>query len=262
MLVHEVEIDPVDDFEGEIGKTFELLRRTSLLVTKARNQRSFPIVLSGNCVATAGVAAGISASSELKDVDLTCVWFDAHDDFNTPDTVVSGYFDSMAIAMMVGDCWKEMMASVPGQRTMDLQRFVHVGMRDVSELERKRVNDSHLCTVWGGVGRAGHFGRELSVELEKRGAGHPAVVHVDLDCLDVSLGKVNKFSAPGGLIETDLDGCLHVIARKVRPVSLTLASFDPSFEGAENIARIAVSSVKNFVVDMANHGQLVRNSSS
>ncbi len=26
------------------------------------------------------------------------MWFDAHDDFNTPDTVMSGYFDSQPIA--------------------------------------------------------------------------------------------------------------------------------------------------------------------
>jgi arginase len=122
--VHELEIPPVqDDFEGEIGRTFELIRRVALAVTAARDAASFPIVLAGNCCISVGVAAGLSGSAELRgrgageadgEDGLGCVWFDAHDDYNVPDSMVSGYFDSQGIAMMAGECWKGLMATVPG----------------------------------------------------------------------------------------------------------------------------------------------------
>ncbi|EAQ84153.1 hypothetical protein CHGG_10557 [Chaetomium globosum CBS 148.51] len=64
--VHEFEIPPVEDtFEGEIGRTFELIRRVSLAVTAARDAASFPVVLAGNCCISVGVAAGLCGSREL-----------------------------------------------------------------------------------------------------------------------------------------------------------------------------------------------------
>jgi arginase len=49
------ELAPVDEFEGEIGRSFELLRRLS----KAVADNTFPLVLSGNCMAGVGIACGL-----------------------------------------------------------------------------------------------------------------------------------------------------------------------------------------------------------
>lgn len=46
------EIGPVDEFEGEIGRSFELLRRISTAVSEAVTQNTFPLILSGNCMAS------------------------------------------------------------------------------------------------------------------------------------------------------------------------------------------------------------------
>jgi arginase family enzyme len=50
-----------------------------------------------------------------------CVWFDAHDDYNIPDTVLSGYLDSQALALLAGECWKGMLKTVPGHESIKLQ---------------------------------------------------------------------------------------------------------------------------------------------
>ncbi|RKU41277.1 hypothetical protein DL546_000656 [Coniochaeta pulveracea] len=257
VTVHEVEIDPVDEYEGEIGRSFEILRRTSKLVTQARNSGSFPIVLSGNCVASVGVAAGLSASDGLQGEEVGCVFFDAHDDYNTPDTVVSGYFDSMAISMLTGESWKQLLATVPGYKPLRLNRLIHVGMRDVTELERQRVLDAGMEVVWGGEekpdGRSGQgFHLALLDRLEKvfrgdtrsrGGKQPPCLIHLDLDCLDASLGKANKFAAPGGLDEQELLASFSNINLHTLPVALTVASFDPAYEGADKIAEVAVNAV-------------------
>ncbi|KAB5559637.1 hypothetical protein GE09DRAFT_62091 [Coniochaeta sp. 2T2.1] len=259
LLVHEVDIEPVDDFEGEIGRSFEILRRTSKLVTEARDRSSFPVVLSGNCSATVGVAAGLSGSKTLNGADIGCIWFDAHDDYNTPDTVMSGYFDSMGIAMLTDECWKGLLATVPGHRAVDLQNVVHVGMRDVTEAERKRVIDSGLDVVWGSDDtdeQDVYFAEQLGQVLTSKELGH-TMVHVDLDCLDKSLGHVNKFAAAGGLYEQDLIECLATIMSLSDPTSLTVASFDPSYEGAENIARIATQAVTGFFQGLASKGAVL-----
>lgn len=261
VVVHSLEIPPIDDdsdFQGEIGRSFEILRRTSELVAQARDRRSFPIVLSGNCCATVGVAGSIFAavsSDELdgRQNDVGCVWFDAHDDYNTPDTVVSGYFDSMGIAMLAGECWRALLADVPGHRPLDVGKMVHVGMRDVTDAERQRVVDAGLDVVWGNSEESVDFAARLGETLVRKRLG-PTLVHVDLDCLDISVGQVNKFAAPGGLFEEDLSRCLERVVAFTEPLSLTVASFDPSYDSAEKIAKIAVEAVKGFVASLVSKG--------
>jgi arginase len=92
VTVHMDEIPPVDDFEGEIGRSFEVLRRTSLAVSKARASNSFPFILSGNCMASVGAACGLGIK------DLNFIYFDAHDDMDTPSTNENGYFDAMGLS--------------------------------------------------------------------------------------------------------------------------------------------------------------------
>jgi arginase len=239
---------PVDEFEGEIGRSFELIRRTSKAVSQAHSNASFPIVLAGNCSATVGVAAGSIASPDiLRGEKLGCVWFDAHDDYNTPDTVMSGYFDSQCIAMLAGECWKGLLGTVPGHSPMNLREsLIHVGMRDVNDLERQRVLEAGFDVVWGNVEEKVDFAKSLGGRLNQKKLG-PTMVHLDVDSLDVSLGKANQFAVPGGLFEKDLEGCLNAILKKTRPVSLTVASFDPSLDKSENLAAITIKAVTNFL---------------
>lgn len=256
--VREIEIGPVDEFEGEIGRSFELFRRTSTLVSEAHNSNSFPIVLSGNCSAAVGVAAGYNRSLRARKTGekLGCIWFDAHDDYNTPDTVVSGYFDSQPIAMLAGECWKGIVGSVKGHEAMDIrEKLVHVGLRDVNEVERQRVLDAGFDVVWGDEngGRMEDFAGRLRGFLEEKDLG-PTMLHFDVDALDLSLGKANQFSVAGGLFEEDLLACYDVIVQRTRPVSLTMASFDPSGEGAENIGLITIRSIKSLVGSLIKGG--------
>ncbi|KAL2256634.1 hypothetical protein VTK26DRAFT_1382 [Humicola hyalothermophila] len=248
--VLEVEIPPVaDDFEGEIGRSFELIRRISLAVTAARNRSSFPIILAGNCYSSVGVAAGLWGSGDLKDAGddaLGCVWFDAHDDYNVPDTVVSGYFDSQGIAMMAGECWKALIKTIPGFRPTPVRRVIHCGMRDVNQLERDRVEASDMGVVWGDATKKVDFEAGLRSELRARfgeDKDTATLVHLDVDVLDSSLGRASHFGCPGGLLEEDMAGCMAAISERTIPVAFTVASFDPYCDGDESAKRLAEISI-------------------
>ncbi|KAI9163659.1 Arginase [Paramyrothecium foliicola] len=259
VTVNEVEIEPVGEFEGEIGRSFELMRRVSTSVTEALDNGAFPLILSGNCSAAVGVAAGYTGSSHnLPERELGCVWFDAHDDYNNPDTVLSGYFDSQAIAMLGGECWKALLGTIPGHTAMSLrEKLVHVGMRDVNDLERQRVLKAGFDVIWGKSEGRTNFAGELEQSLKGKDFG-PTMLHLDVDSLDLSLGKANQFSAPGGLLEDDLRDCIDVVMQRTQPVSLTVASFDPFYHGAENIAAIAVRAITRLVSSLISAGALCR----
>jgi arginase len=189
--VHEFEIEPVDELDGELAKSFEIFRRTSTLVSQARNSQSFPIVLSGNCSAAVGVSAGLT-STGTRGADLGCVWFDAHDDFHTPDTIASGYGDSMAIAIVAGLCYKKLLQSVPGHQPLALKNLVHVGMRDVTDEEKEMVLDAGFDIIWGSTENKVDFEAGLNRALEQKSL-HDTMVHVDLDSLDASMGMASPW---------------------------------------------------------------------
>ncbi|CAJ2507631.1 Uu.00g088170.m01.CDS01 [Anthostomella pinea] len=231
-------IDPVNDFEGEIGRSFELLRRIAAAVKAARASRSFPIVLAGNCNSSVGVFAGLTAGA-VPHGELGIIWHDAHDDYHNPDTLESGYFDAMGVSMLTGESWKGLTSSIPGFQPMRKDRVVFCGVRDVSD----------------------SYAKALQSILGQLEAPRRAIVHWDLDSLDSgSCGKANRFAASGGLTGDDLQGIAAMLPKTIIPEALTLASFDPSCSerGGAVIAGISVKSISKLLQVMAEEGQLLR----
>lgn len=256
--VHLEEIDPVDDFEGEIGRSFEILRRTSIAVNKAVSRNTFPLVLSGNCMATAGVACGLSNHKDDKK-SFSFIYFDSHDDLDSPDVNENGYMDAMGLSMLRGESWKKLMSSVPGFQPLDYGngQFLYVGLRDQSDVQRQRVIDAGMGSIWGDASRKVDFVRELETQLGQKYYDQ-ALVHLDLDVLDESFGKVNDYPSPGGMFEEDLISCMNLVPRKSSPVSLTVCSFDPNAGDGDKIARTAIRAVTTFVRSLLESGRLDR----
>ncbi|KAJ4183802.1 hypothetical protein NW767_013460 [Fusarium falciforme] len=217
LIVYEIVLEPVDEFEGEIGRSFELHRRTSKAVTQAVESNSFPLILSGNSSSTVGVMAGIANSRLYRDADLPgCLWFDAHDGYNTPDIILSCYLDAMGIAMLEGEAWKALLETIPGFRPLNLKRkLIHCGMRDVTEEQRHRVVHAGFPVVRGSTEEKVNFKDELQSLLIQKGAS-PRVIHLDLDYLDTSAGIANKYAAPGGLSKQDLVGYMDTVPARCR----------------------------------------------
>ena len=240
-------IDAVDDFEGEIGRSFEIIRRISHAVSRAVADDSFPIVLAGNCNAEVGVAAGLNSRDPSKSPP-EIIWFDAHSDYDTPDEAVSGYFDGMGVSMLSGESWKALMATVPGHRPLGMENFVFVGVRDLSDGQRRKLEGSEARVVYGGVaeGSRRDFPGDLASVLGD-GKDVKCSVHVDLDCLDTEIGMANEYAASGGMSEEDLRECLEIVGRRRVPVSLTVASFNPGLDGGDRIADVAVEAIVQFV---------------
>lgn len=106
-----------------------------------------------------------------------------------------------------------------------------------------KLEKSSARVVYGSTTEHVDFAGRLS-ELLDRTSERFGLVHVDLDCLDTSIGLANEYAAPGGL---DLLDSLDVILAKRRPIALTVASFNPNLEGGDRIAELAVDVIVHFV---------------
>jgi arginase len=230
-------IPPVDGHEGEIGRTFEVKRRIASAVAEARSAGAFPVVLAGNCNAEVGVWSG------LGEPEAGLFWFDAHPDFDTPDEHRSGYLDGMGVATLAGQCWRNMAASVPGFTPFPVQRLIYCGIRDFDPGQREKVEAAGIRAAIGSKERPTDYVGEFSALLGDLPFRH-ASVHLDVDCLDTEVGIANEYAAPGGLSVGQLHDCLGNACEAAAPVSLTIASFNPSFEGADRISRAAIDGAR------------------
>jgi arginase len=249
------EISRVDDFEGEIGRSFEVLRRTSEAVSQAVAKQSFPLVLSGNCMASAGIACG------LRIDDLGFIYFDAHDDMETPAWNTNGYLDAMGLSMLAGKSWEKLASTIPGYKPFRYERFLYCGLRDVSDESRQTVAESGADVIWGDANVKVNFASKLQEQLKARNYS-PALVHLDLDVLDETVGKVNGFESAGGLTEIDLVESMALVPLNATPKSLTVCSFNPNLGDGDKIAKIGVRAIVAFMTSLLESGVLKTDNST
>jgi arginase len=215
--VQRVTIDPPSEsWRAEIATAFELARAVADAVRAARRAGAFPLVLSGNC---GPAAIGCVAAEPAPAV----FWFDAHGDFNTPETTSSGFLDGMQLATLTGRCWRQLARRVDGFRALDETSVALVGARDLDPPERQQLDASRIRQV-----PPGDYGAELTAAVgliaEQCVA---AYVHLDLDVLDPSEGRANVYAAPGGLSRQDVEWGIEQIRANFFLYAASLTSFDP-----------------------------------
>jgi len=221
---------PPHSWNAEIQTGFELMRMLSSAVRDARAANRFPIVLAGNCNTAIGTVAGLGADS------TGIVWFDAHADFNTPETTTSGFLDGTALAILTGRCWTQLAATVPDFQPVADQRVCLVGTRDIDSLEGGLLDESGVEVVSPRQIRSTLRQTLTSINEHVENA----YVHLDLDVLDSGVAAANKFAVSGGLTLGDMDYALSEIAQTLRITGVALTAYDPAEDSDGAAAAAAI----------------------
>jgi arginase len=227
-----VVVAPTDLFPGEIAVTLALQRQVAEHVADARRDGAFPLVLSGNCITAVGTIAGMRSTGSKRP---GICWFDAHADANTPETSTSGFVDGMAVAMLIGACWRPLTHSVPGFAAVPASHVVLVGTRDVDPLEEEAVRAA-------GIRRLASTGLrdELPSALDALAVCDEVYLHVDLDVLDPSEGRANGYAVTGGLTGGMLRDAVTQVRRHCRVGAASFTAYDPACDPEGRIAVLAV----------------------
>ncbi len=221
---HAVRVDtieaPAPMFPAEIATAFALNSALAGRVRTAIAEGEFPIVLAGNCNATLGTVAGVGAE------DTGLLWFDAHGDFNTPETTLGGFLDGMGLATVVGRCWSQLSDQVPGFAPLEERNVFLLAVRDLDPLEARLLADSEVTVMPPSRVRA-----ELVPALDRlRTRARHVHLHIDLDSLDPSEGVANALHAKGGLGVEEMHGIIRLVSERLPIAAATFSSYDPSYD--------------------------------
>ena len=233
---------PAGAWRAEIQTAFELMRMLSTAVREAREANRLPIILAGNCNTAIGTLAGLGEG-------VGVAWFDAHADFNTPETTTSGFLDGNALATITGRCWKALALTVPGFKPIPDAYVCLVGTREVDSLEGELLAESSVEVVQPSRVRSELAGRLRSIahHVDKM------YVHLDLDVLDAGVATANSYAVPGGLTVDDVEHAVALIGQNFEIAAVTLSAYEPSADADGRAAQAAIR-LACAAADTAGHG--------
>ncbi len=236
--VRTFETDVGSAFPTDVGVAFELARVIGAHVKDSVRRGRFPIVLAGNCSSCLGTVAGLGAT------DVAVVWFDAHGDFNTPETTGSGFLDGMSLALLTGRCWTTMSKSVPGLAPIPEPRVVLVGARDLDPEEMELLAASRIALLPPDILRRQGLEQAAGPVIDRLGEiARSVYVHVDLDVLDPGEGRANEYAAPDGLALAELLSLVDLIGQRLTIRAAAITAYDPAFDEDGDIYRAAIEIV-------------------
>jgi arginase len=241
--VNPVVVESQSTLPAEVATAFELDRLVSEEVRAAMEAGEFPLVLSGNCNTAVGTLGGIGPYGS------GIVWFDAHADFNTPETTTTGFTDGMGIAITVGHCWSAMAASIPDFHPLAETNVMLVGTRDASRAEQKRLDDSEVVVVEADLVKRKGLPEALAAALHTlRSRVERVYIHLDVDVLDAEqVGPANEFAVRGGLTQEELEEAISMIRERFTVAAAGIASYDPAFDGTGAVLRAGLACVRALV---------------
>lgn len=183
------------------------------------------VVLAGNCNSCLGTLAALE--------DPGIVWLDAHGDFNTPETTISGALEGMSLAIATGHCHSELMT-----RPVPEENVVLAATRSLDPLEEVRLRASKVEVV--ALDALPHAVDLLAARVKT------IYLHLDLDVLDPDISPGVNFSEPGGITPDQLfDAVKHVIATG-KLGAVAIANFNPDRDRENRTLRIARRLVEIF----------------
>jgi arginase len=161
------------------------------------------LALGGDCTTHAGVLAGIRRARSGG--RLALAWFDAHGDFNTPDTTPSGNVWGMPFAMICGRGDPDLLAACDAPTVLEEDAAL-LGGQVLDETESRILAASRVAHF--GAGMLGTDGGKAALAgWARTAAGRVDGFYVafDVDALDASGGWAVAMPEPGGLaLETAL----------------------------------------------------------
>jgi len=216
-------IEAQSEFTLEIGTAFELNRLLSPAVSGAVAAGRLPLVLAGNCNSCLGSIAGIDPDR------LGVVWFDAHGEFNTPETTLSGFLDGMPLAIATGRCWKAVAGTIPGFAAVKESNVVLAGACDLDEEEQRQLAKSRIKLIRSANRDDGEILEAFEAALaDLEDSVRGVYLHIDIDAFEITRGRANHYGATGGLSVELVEAAIAAVKDRFRVMAATVASFDPA----------------------------------
>jgi arginase len=211
-----------------------------------------PIGLMANCNGLMGMLAGHQrAGPNWKPLRVGLVWIDAHGDFNTPETSLSGMMGGMPVAISTGLCLHHIRRASGLEPPLPMSYVTMVGVRDTDPMEQYLIDQHQISQIT--VDDIKRLSPAIDMEMDRLSRITDIVyVHVDLDILDPEDIPGAGLPVENGPTADELGESLEVMFEYPDVKGFGMASYpwrrDEERRGLKSVYRLVegvVSGVKN-----------------
>jgi arginase len=219
----------------------EFLPREATLVSAvmAADANARLLIVGGDCTAHTGATAGLARAR--PGARHAIAWFDAHGDFNTPDTTPSGNVWGMPFAMLCGRGTDDLVRAAAGPSVREEDAAL-LGAQVLDETESRMLAASPVALFGAGM-LAGPAGLAALDGWARAVAERVDGIYIafDMDALDASGRWAVTMPEPDGLSLETAAAAIEVLAARIPVVGfgatgITLANGDV----AETVRAVAV----------------------
>jgi arginase len=220
----------------------------------AENEREgyFSIGLEANCNSVIGVLGGLQRSGPSpRPLKVGLVYVDAHGDFNTPETTLSGMLGGMPVAISAGLCLRNLRVTSGLEPALPISYLVLGGVRDTDPLEQELIDRSEVERI--SVEDIRERSERIHAQMERLSSLVDLIyIHIDMDVLDPREVPGHPLTVPDGPTSEELASALKEMFRYQKAAALGIASTPYgdrdkdglSLSAAYNLIRGAVEGVK------------------
>lgn len=196
----------------------------SKVVSEERRNGFLPVGLLANCNGILGMLSGLQHSGpSAKPLRVGMVFIDAHGDFNTPETTLSGMLGGMPVAIAAGQCLTRMRIKAGLEPAIPTRHIVEVCVRDTDPLEQELLDRSEIqqLSLEDVRTRSANLHREMKRLSD---AADVIYIHVDMDALDPREVPGHPLTVPGGPTSAELAAALTEMFRYEKAAAFGVAS--------------------------------------
>ncbi len=213
-------------------------------VTESLGQDAFPVILGGDhCVA----AGSISATNHFFQ-NVGVIWIDAHGDFNSDETSLSGNMHGMPLSAVTGFGPEKMVAFAGQHKYVDPDHVAVIGGRDIDPEERKRMADSgvHVFSIHD-VDRLG-MAEVMKRAIEVAGNGTDGI-HVSFDVDAITPQEAPGVGTPvhSGLTVREAFLAAELVAESGKLIALDMVEINPILDERNRTGALACELILSFL---------------
>jgi arginase len=202
---------------------------------------AIPIFLGGDHSLSMGSVNGMARHWREMGRELFVLWLDAHADYNTPATTLSGNMHGMSAAFLCGEPGLDGLLGEEPRAPITAAQLELFGTRSIDKLEKDLLRDRGVSVA--DMRQIDEFGVGVLIRrvIDKVRARN-GVLHVsfDVDFLDPEIAPGVGTRVPGGPTYREAQLCMEMIADTHRLASLDVVELNPAFDERGRTARTAV----------------------
>ncbi|MBA2519167.1 MAG: arginase family protein [Chloroflexia bacterium] len=209
------------------------------------------LVVGGNCASVPGVIGGLQQAHGAA-ARIGLVWFDAHGDFNTPRTTLTGMLGGMPVAVAAGLAyphWREL-SRQPAPLPTD--RIVMVDVRNLDEPEEQLIRATDVVIASPGPGFPGADLEQSVADLAAR--CDLLYLHIDSDILDERYVPNHRTKEPDGPTMEQVVTAIETVMATGKVVTFAIVSVWADGDGGDVAVGSGVELLRNGLDSWRRHG--------